>query len=150
MNSISTQAKHWIFSSEELSKKRISAFEDSKIRVSQAWKLENEITKNSKKVEFLTLNDQMNLISFFETKIVVYCKVFKFDKNVKATALMLFKRFFIKGTAMEHDPARILITCLFLGSKIEHQPVALAEFLTKIPKSPIKESQMVELEVISV
>jgi cyclin H len=144
---VSTQAKHWTFQQSELAEKRIAANELAKKRVKKAWEKEQELSGTETNVQLISSDEQCQLISFYGTKIISYCKVFKFDKNIEGSAICLFKRFFLEASVMEYDPPQILITCLFLSSKIEHQPISLTDFLNKIPKSPIKESQMLDLEV---
>lgn len=144
---LSTQAKHWSFQKNVLAGKRMVANDLARERVRKAWEKEQELIGTEINIQLIDSEQQSQLISFYETKIISYCKVFKFDKNIECSALCLFKRFYIEASVMEYDPAQILITCLFICSKIEHQPLSLTDFLNKIPKSPIKESQMLDLEV---
>jgi cyclin ccl1 len=95
---------------------------------------------------FIDDQEQLALIQFYTLKIRDYCRVFKFSPKIQLTSIMLFKRFYIEQSAMEHDPKLILIACLFLSTKIEHEPVSLQEFLDKIPKGPQKHD-MLELEL---
>jgi cyclin H len=90
--------------------------------------------------------EQMILVQFYTLKIKDYCKFFKFSVKVQHTAIILFKRFYIIQTTMDHDPKLILIACLFLSTKIEHEPIELSAFLEKVPKSPPKH-QMIGLEL---
>jgi cyclin H len=121
----------WLFSSRELLERRKAA--NTAVR--------SRTTSNP-----IDHDEQMVLIQFYSTKIRDYCKFFKFSLKVQLTALMLFKRFYIDQSAMEHDPKLILIACLFISTKIEHEPIVLQEFLDKIPKGPQKH-EMLQLEL---
>ncbi len=46
---------------------------------------------------------------------------------------------------MDYDPKRMLITCLFLATKVENNHMALEDFLRKIPKAPA-DHEVVEYE----
>jgi cyclin H len=95
---------------------------------------------------FIDHQEQLILIQFYTSKIKDYCKFFKFSLKVQQTSILLFKRFYIESSAMEFDPKLILIACLFLSTKIEHEPIDLQEFLDKIPKGP-KKHEMLDLEL---
>ena len=59
-------------------------------------------------VEWVTVEEQLDYIRFFERKIMDYCQFFKFNETVQATALMFFKRFYIEFTIMDYEPKKIL------------------------------------------
>ena len=115
--------------------------QEAKLRKDQGLELElpNDL-------DYLEWNDQLELIRFYEGKIVDYCRYFSFDKTVQSTSIVFFKRFFLHRSVMDYLPASILVTCLFLSTKVENVSVTLEEFLSKIPKSP-PSNLMVELEL---
>ncbi|KAJ3329799.1 hypothetical protein HDU91_003755, partial [Kappamyces sp. JEL0680] len=55
-------------------------------------------------------------------------------------------RFYLTASPLEKDPKKILVTCLFLATKIEHHVVPLGEFLAKIPRSP-STAEIIDLEL---
>ncbi|KAI9358281.1 hypothetical protein DFJ73DRAFT_819374 [Zopfochytrium polystomum] len=86
--------------------------------------------------QFVTWEEQRLLCKIYETKIGNYCRFFKFDENVLSATVTFFKRFYLMNTVMDHDPKLILLTCLFLGAKVENSYIPLADFLAKVPKAP--------------
>ncbi|KAJ3212657.1 hypothetical protein HDU67_003685 [Dinochytrium kinnereticum] len=98
---------------------------------------------------FITWEEQQKMCLFYETKIVSYCKFFKFDTDgtVQATAITFFKRFYLANTIMDYDPKLILLTCLFLAAKVENSHMPLTDFLAKVPKAPPPEV-ILELEFV--
>jgi cyclin H len=97
-----------------------------------------KIIENNKQqsVDYITAHDQITLCRFYESKILDYCKYFKFDRDVQSTAILYFKRFFTKHSVIEYDPKIILLTCLFLATKVENFKISLNSFLSKLPKAP--------------
>ncbi|KAJ3096671.1 isocitrate dehydrogenase (NAD(+)) idh1 [Phlyctochytrium planicorne] len=99
--------------------------------------------------QFVTSEEQQRFCLFYETRIVAYCRVYKFDQDgtVQATAITFFKRFYITNTVMDYDPKLILLTCLFLAAKVENSHMPLVDFLAKVPKAPAPEV-ILELEFV--
>lgn len=65
--------------------------------------------------------------------------------NEKATAITLFKRFYILHTVMDYDPRVFLMTALFLACKVEGSALSLKEYLSKVPNAPSAD-RMMDLE----
>ncbi|CAG8779568.1 40327_t:CDS:2 [Gigaspora margarita] len=107
---------------------------------------------NPSEIEYLTLEDELALCNFYETRIPPMANCFpkevienKLTDKVKATAITFVKRFYLRNTVMDYHPKEIIVTCLFLAAKVEHSFVAIEEF-TKVVKLP-KET-IFELEVV--
>ncbi|KAI9101273.1 cyclin-like protein [Phlyctochytrium arcticum] len=145
----SSQYRHWRFSIEELFKLREKVNSEGRVRVEAAIAeeraLENGDDKEAAKIDCLTAEEQLLYCRFYEGKLIDYCRYFKFDRMVQATAMAFFKRFYLLNTVMDYDPKLYLMTCLFLATKVEHSHISLENFLAKIPKSPSSD-KMVELE----
>ncbi|KAJ3104117.1 hypothetical protein HDU96_009058 [Phlyctochytrium bullatum] len=136
-----------------LLEKRVEVNGDGVERVMKAMREEALILEKPPPVldraTFITWEEQCRICLFYETKIVAYCKVFRFDTDgaVQATAIAFFKRFYLVHTIMDHDPKLVLLTCLFLAAKVENSHMGLTEFLGKVPKAPPPEA-IVELEFV--
>ncbi|BBM99083.1 cyclin H [Marchantia polymorpha subsp. ruderalis] len=55
----------------------------------------------------------------YEQKIQEVCKAFAFPNKVQSTAILYFKRFYLKSSVMEHHPKHIMLTCIYLSCKVE-------------------------------
>ncbi|ORY50475.1 cyclin-like protein [Rhizoclosmatium globosum] len=105
---------------------------------------------------FVTAQDQTLVCKVYETRIAAYVRAFKFDDSeaVHATAVSLFKRFYLKQAIFNYDPKIILMTCIFLASKIENSYLELKDILAKVPASQrpseevIKETELVVADTI--
>ncbi|ORX82010.1 cyclin-like protein [Anaeromyces robustus] len=138
-----SQYRHWLFTKEELNEIREEVNKESIEKVGEnikkEWEYQKQINNNIpplKPINFLTVNDQKLLALFYETKISDYCKFFKFSRNVLATSIVYFKRFYLYCSMMQYAPKNIVLTCLFLACKSENSYIALDEFLAKVPKGP--------------
>ncbi|KAI8476117.1 MAG: cyclin-like protein [Monoraphidium minutum] len=61
--------------------------------------------------------DEALLRRYFELKIRRACEDYPLPAKVQATATAYFKRFFIRRSCLEHDPARIMPACIYLAAK---------------------------------
>lgn len=136
----------WIFTAQSLYDSREESNREANKRIKDSFIEEQKLNSSVKiPVDFITVKEQLLLLQFYESKIKDYCKFFKFNSTVKATAIVLFKRYYLRNSICEKDPKIVLITCLFISTKIEHTPINLPEFMSKIPKAP--DVQMIELEL---
>ncbi|KAI8907129.1 cyclin-like protein [Entophlyctis helioformis] len=147
-----SQFRHWQFTAAELEARREQVNAEGVSRARKAIELEAELSgadttgeQQAASPQFLTWQEQMQICRFYEGKIMDFCQFFGFDKVVRATAIAFFKRFYLNKTVMDYDPKVILITCLFLSTKVENAMIPLSDFLAKIPKSP-EANLMVDLE----
>ncbi|KAH9244214.1 hypothetical protein BASA81_018394 [Batrachochytrium salamandrivorans] len=142
----SSQHRHWQFTAEQLLIKRQHVNTEGVAQTLAALKMENQlklstlpesiITPELEESQCISWTEQLEYCRFYEGKIIDYCKFFGFDKTVQATAIVFFKRFYLNNTVMDYDPKIILMTCLFLSTKVENSLMSLDEFLSKVPKSP--------------
>ncbi|KAJ1344479.1 hypothetical protein BSLG_000003 [Batrachochytrium salamandrivorans] len=129
----SSQHRHWQFTAEQLLIKRQHVNTEG-LKLSTLP--ESIITPELEESQCISWTEQLEYCRFYEGKIIDYCKFFGFDKTVQATAIVFFKRFYLNNTVMDYDPKIILMTCLFLSTKVENSLMSLDEFLSKVPKSP--------------
>ncbi|ORX42446.1 cyclin-like protein [Piromyces finnis] len=148
-----SQYRHWFFTKEELKEIREEvnkkAVEQIKENMQKEWEYQKQINSNIeplKPIDFMTADDQKTLALFYETKIIDYCRFFKFSNKVVATSIAYFKRFYLYCSMMQYAPKNIVLTCLFLACKSENSYIPLDEFLKKVPKGPSVET-IKELEL---
>jgi len=54
---------------------------------------------------------------------------------VEATAISYVKRFYLKNTVMDWHPKNVMLTAIFLATKTTNNPIALDEYVARIPKT---------------
>eukprot|EP01018_Ginkgo_biloba_P008187 Gb_28462 [translate_table: standard] len=64
---------------------------------------------------------------FYEQKIQEVCGAFRFPHKIQATAIIYFKRFYLRWSVMEHDPKHIMLTCIYTSCKVEEFHVSAEE-----------------------
>ena len=53
--------------------------------------------------------------------------------NVKGTALHYFRRFYLNNSVMDYHPKEILVTSVYLASKVEEFNISMQQFVSNIP-----------------
>ncbi|XP_022920146.1 cyclin-H [Onthophagus taurus] len=125
----STQCKNWMFSNEE---------DINKLRESTNLKHIKKYGKNvpdSAKYEvFLTPDEEKLLVRRFENHLRDFCKRFHppMPRCVIGTAFHYFKRFYIYNSVMNYHPKEIMVTCIYLASKVEEFNVSIMQFVANI------------------
>ncbi|GAB2277481.1 Cyclin-H1-1 [Dionaea muscipula] len=75
----------------------------------------------------LNLEEEKGMRVFYENKIQEVCRAFMFPYKIQATAIIYFKRFYLLWSVMNHHPKNIMLTCVYLGCKIEENHVSAEE-----------------------
>jgi hypothetical protein len=98
----------------------------------------------------LTAEEEADLRTFHESKIIDVCTHFKFDLQVLTSAILIHKRFYLKRSMLQgKDPKHIMLACIFLGTKVGNLHLE-AEFITaKIAGSDTKTVLDFEFHVLS-
>lgn len=60
-----------------------------------------------------------------------------------ATALHYFKRFYLRNSVMDYHPKEILVTCVYLASKVEEFNVSISQFVANVKGDREKASDIV-------
>lgn len=136
-----TQFKNWLFTKEQLAHVRQQVNESAVANIKRHLKEEarakdDGVDLQIDSFEWITPMEQLQLCSFYETKVLAYCRHFRFPAPVHWTAIMLFKKFYLKTTIMDYDVKLVVPTCVFMASKIENNFISLDKFLNGIPKPP--------------
>ncbi|ORY00404.1 cyclin-like protein [Basidiobolus meristosporus CBS 931.73] len=145
----SSQYRSWRFSEKQLQEiRQISnqaSIERVKTNLEEAKQLGDSQQSNGQ-TNYLNVQDEMALVGFYETKVRDFCKAFQFPNKVKATAITYMKRFFLYNTVMDYHPKTIMLTSLFLATKVENSFISIDDFAQRIPKTTAQ--SILDLEFI--
>eukprot|EP00245_Coleochaete_scutata_P000131 TRINITY_DN1013_c0_g1_i1.p1 TRINITY_DN1013_c0_g1~~TRINITY_DN1013_c0_g1_i1.p1 ORF type:complete len:373 (-),score=75.46 TRINITY_DN1013_c0_g1_i1:519-1637(-) len=154
----STQKSLWTFTAQELAEKReacnaraiesLHKYGTTKVEITadggEAGPSEADQGKgivkrdpNARLPEPLTCHEEALIQSHYEHKIQAVCAAFAFPNKIKSTALVYFKRFYLRWSVMQHDPKNIMLTCIYLACKIEEFHVSAEEFGKGIQQDPL-------------
>ncbi|KAM0789518.1 hypothetical protein ACM66B_000334 [Microbotryomycetes sp. NB124-2] len=146
---LSSQFRHWTYSREELAQARDELIAQATQRVRD--NIERERTQASasssnagdmavppppNEIQYLTVDDEVELVKYYLTQISSLCGAFKFTENVQATAMTYLKRFYLRNTCMDYHPKNVMLTCVFLATKTENCPVSIDSFASKVKTPP--------------
>jgi len=83
---------------------------------------------------FLSVEEEADIVYYFETKLDEFCRKFKppMPRYVKGTAFHYFKRFFLHNSVMNHHPKEVLVTAVYLASKVEEFNVSMQQFVSNV------------------
>ncbi|PVU86430.1 hypothetical protein BB560_006723 [Smittium megazygosporum] len=152
-----TQYKYWRFTAQDLYKKR-EEINSAGIEIAKQNRILDYNLRMEKgetggqdlaaieKIEYLTAEEERNMVGFYETKIRDYAKVFKFNKNISATAIMFLKRFYIHNTVLDYHPKQTMLTCLFLATKVENYYISIDSFTR--PLKTISPEDVLQFELL--
>ncbi|RKP15322.1 cyclin-like protein, partial [Piptocephalis cylindrospora] len=118
-----TQHNNWRFSQEQLLKRRQDNLRASLARLASTPEQE------------VTLEDQLDLCSFYEGRLVTLARALKYSDAVLGTAIAFFRRFYLKHSILDHSPATLIFPCLYLSLKAEDNFIPMDQFVTKVKKS---------------
>jgi len=83
---------------------------------------------------FLSQKDEADVVFYFSVKMGEFCGKFKppMPRYVKGTAFHYFKRFYLHNSVMNHHPKEILVTAVYLASKVEEFNVSMQQFVANV------------------
>ncbi|PRD32273.1 UNVERIFIED_CONTAM: Cyclin-H [Trichonephila clavipes] len=140
MFSTSAQAKSWMFkNSSELNKKREAA---NLIFIKGRSKGMNE---DSIKKFFLTSPEEKVLYKHYESILHKFCLKFQppMPKNVVGCSFQYFKRFYLNNSVMDYHPKDIVVTCVYLASKVEEFNVSISQFVANVKGDREKATEII-------
>ena len=82
----------------------------------------------------------MSLYLFNFFYYIIKIKYFSYSQS---TAMQYFKRFYLNNSVMEHHPKHIMVTCVFLATKIEEFNVTMQQFVGNIKGDRTRASDIV-------
>ncbi|GFU31951.1 cyclin-H [Nephila pilipes] len=140
MFSTSAQAKSWMFrSSSELNKRR----ENANLKfIRERSKGMNE---DSIKKFFLTAQEERVLYKHYESILHKFCLKFQppMPKNVVGCSFQYFKRFYLNNSVMDYHPKDIVVTCVYLASKVEEFNVSISQFVANVKGDRDKATEII-------
>ncbi|GBM61175.1 Cyclin-H [Araneus ventricosus] len=125
----SAQSRSWMFkSSSELNKRR--EYANLKF-IKEHSKGMNE---DSIKKFYLTPQEERILYKHYESILLKFCQKFQppMPKNVIGCSFHYFKRFYLNNSVMNYHPKDIVVTCVYLASKVEEFNVSIAQFVANV------------------
>lgn len=82
-------------------------------------------TNNNTLPEFLTPAEELQLLNFYTVDLLRAGNFFNLRTDMRATAAVFLRRFYVTNSIMTYPPTEMLKTCLFFGCKAEgHYPSA--------------------------
>jgi len=124
----STQKKHWFFQSkDEVDALRQQANERFIKRYCQDD--EQAVASN-----FLSADEEHQLCRLVEETAQKFCQSFSppFLPTVIYTGFVFFKRFYMHNSVMEHLAKNIMMSCLYLASKVDEFNISIDDFIRNL------------------
>lgn len=146
----STQYRLWSFLPDDLLEKQLKANQIGQDYATKkfhetynAIKLENEEVfaqhpqelAPSQLLNLISVDEEIKFIQYYSNMIVKLSAIFQMPTQVKATAISLFKKFYLYNSVMEYHPKNILYTCLFLAAKSENFFISIESFIKPLKKT---------------
>lgn len=85
--------------------------------------------------DFLTPEEETELVKFFTTELIRAAQFCELPTEIRSTAAMFLRRFYITNSVMTYPPTELLKTCLFFGCKAEGFYIRLAKLAEKFPNT---------------
>lgn len=125
----STQRKHWTFASEE---ELLKIRQDINSAYCEHFR---ESFPTKKDVDFLTVEEGMKLIDYYQSVLIEVCDKFQppVSSAVTATAVAYLKRFYLKTSVMDHPPKEMFLVCLYMACKVEEHNLSVDRFVEILP-----------------
>jgi len=123
----SSQAKSWMFGSEQVLNKY-------REKSNKAFIACNQAKKKDANLNFLSMEEEQDVLGYFEVKLAEFCTKFKppMPKSVTGTAFHYFKRFYLHNSIMDYHPKEILVTAVYLATKVEEFNVSINQFVSNV------------------
>ncbi|KAJ1514879.1 hypothetical protein HMI56_007194 [Coelomomyces lativittatus] len=100
-----TQYRFWRFSSGQIIELRRQTHETA---VQESLEVLREHPESWTKDDFLTPDEEYELIQHFMEQSALVCRKFKLNDLVRATALMCMRRFYLKKSVLFYDPKTVM------------------------------------------
>lgn len=159
----SSQYRLWSFTAAGLEAKKEATNKQGRRKVAQRFdeahkrlalehaelfaKHPQELSRESQ-VEYITLEEETSFFTYYMRQILKLLDSLHMPSQVKTTAVLLFRKFYLENSVMEYHPKNVLFTCIFLAAKLENCFMKLDAFVKSLQKSnpKLKEQDIVDLE----
>lgn len=82
--------------------------------------------------EFLSADEELQLVKFFTVELLGAAQFIELPTEIRATAAVLFRRFYVTNSIMTYPPRELLKTSLFFGCKAEGFYIRLGRLVDKL------------------
>lgn len=128
----STQYRLWSYTPEALSSLRSTTNSHAADRVRAAIRRTRDGTEATDDIDCLTAAEELAILAHFTSQCLRIADSMQFPTNVKATAAVYLKRFYLSNSVMTYHPKNIFPACLFLSTKTENNYISLDRFTEKL------------------
>lgn len=96
----------------------------------------------------LTVDDETALRAWYELQIIALIRgTIKRPDKVAATAVILFKRFFLSHSLLEFNPAVVAACCMFVASKVEDEFISATDLGRAFEPEDVERAAVVEKDL---
>ena len=124
----SSQYRLWSFSPATLQELRDKTNGVAKQQISSRLNTDNP-------PEFLTTDEEKRLVKFFTIELIRAAQFCDLPTEIRSTAAIFLRRFFITNSVMTYPPTELLKTSLFFGCKAEGFYIRLIRLADKFPNT---------------
>ena len=82
--------------------------------------------------DFLTAEEELKLVKFFTIELIRAAQFCELPTEIRSTAAIFFRRFYVTNSIMTYPPGELLKTSLFFGSKAEGFYIRLSKLAEKL------------------
>eukprot|EP00899_Mesostigma_viride_P025841 jgi/Mesvir1/6441/Mv19524-RA.1 len=140
----STQRHRWMFTAHSLHEQHIRVNRDAintlvkkfAKAATQGEEVPAGLLSPEDRSAFLSVEEEVLLRKYYEHKIQAVTAAFNFPRKIQSTALIYFKRFYLRRSVMEYHPKAIMLTCVYLACKTEESYVSVEEFGRGVQQNP--------------
>ncbi|XP_073226966.1 cyclin-H1-1-like isoform X1 [Cicer arietinum] len=141
----STHRAKWIFSPQQLVEKYTAANQrakqilekggvtlmevdvDGSLSYPEPQTTASDNAEKHSQIKPVSIEEEQCIKVFYENKLQEVCNNLHFPHKIQATALIFFKRFYLRWSVMEHQPNNLMLTCIYAACKIEENLVSAEE-----------------------
>lgn len=137
---LSTQYRLWSFSPSKLAELREQTNSLARTHIASRLIETKRVDIDVEPLpEFLTPAEETQLLKVFTVDLIRAADFCGMPTEVRATATVFLRRFYVTNSIMTYPPQDVLKTCLFFGSKAEGQYMRLAKLAEKFPNTTEEE-----------
>ncbi|WYZ46828.1 hypothetical protein EsH8_IX_001053 [Colletotrichum jinshuiense] len=137
---LSTQYRLWSFSPSKLAELREQTNSLARTHITSRLIETKRVESDAESLpEFLTPAEETQLLKVFTVDLIRAADFCGLPTEVRATATVFLRRFYVTNSIMTYPPQDVLKTCLFFGSKAEGLYTRLAKLAEKFPNTTEEE-----------
>ncbi|PKS11083.1 hypothetical protein jhhlp_002844 [Lomentospora prolificans] len=133
----STQFRIWSYTRSKLAELRSKTNALATTHISN--RLAADLADGQTLPDFLTAEEEERLLKFYTVELLRAAEFCALPTEIRATAAVHLRRFYVTNSVMTYSPKDILKTCLFFGSKGEGFYTRLSKFAEKFPDTTAEE-----------